>query len=337
MPPRDPRELPFGEQASFRRATAPAALQPTALVRPRASAADEAPVRRGRHGGYEPAHRAAPTALQRAVAPLLTTAALVGIGTFALFSGVNGGNPDPNAALPAPTLTVQRVADRDDAASRSLLSRSPDLAAPTASASPSASPSASSPTPSASPSTSPSASPKPKPTKPAPPKPSPTFTRKPAAPPPKPKPTKHVVRPVAGLDQQQMDNAAAIVKKALDMGLPRRAMVIAVATSMQESALYNLASYAVPESLDYPHQGTGADHDSVGLFQQRASGSWGTVQQIMNPSYSAGAFYAVLVTVDGWQNLPLTVAAQSVQISAFPDAYAKHEDNATTVVNALLG
>ncbi|MBV1855518.1 hypothetical protein [Catellatospora tritici] len=331
MPPRDPRELPFGEQASFRRATAPAALQPTALVRQRTSGA-EAPARRSRHGGYEPAHRATPTALRRAVAPLLTTAALVGVGTFALLTGANGGSPDPNAAaLPAPTLTVQRVATSDDNSSRSLLSRSPNLSAPTPSKSPS--PSAS-PKPSASPT--PSASPKPKPTRTATPKP--TVTRKPAPKPtPKPRPTKHVVKPVAGLDQLQMDNAAAIVKKAQDMGLPKRAMVIAVATSMQESALYNLASYAVPESLDYPHQGTGADHDSVGLFQQRASGSWGTVQQIMTPSYSAGAFYAVLVTIDGWQNLPLTVAAQSVQISAFPDAYAKHEDNATEVVNALLG
>ena len=347
MPPRYPRDLPFGEQASSRHAAAPTAHRATALVRPRTADGDDtdASGRHRRTGAWQPAHRAAATALQRAVAPLLTTAALVGVGAFGLLSGANGPDrTDPAAgAAPAPTLTVQRVAA--DSASRSLLHRSPELRAPlpsaplpSASPTPTPPPSPTPPPPSPTPSPSKTAAPKPTkaPAPPPPPKPAPKPTK---APPPKPapRPTKHVVKPVAGLNQRQMDNAAAIVKKAQAMGLPKRAMVIGVATAMQESTLYNLASYAVPESLNYPHQGTGADHDSVGLFQQRASGSWGSVQEIMTPSYSAGAFFAVLQNIGGWQNMPLTQAAQSVQISAYPYAYAKHEDNATEIVNALLG
>jgi hypothetical protein len=143
------------------------------------------------------------------------------------------------------------------------------------------------------------------------------------------------VKPVAGLDATQMHNAALIVKAGQDLGVPKRGQIIAVATAMQESKLYNLASHVVPESLNYPHQGTGADYDSVGLFQQRYTTGWGTVKTIMNPTESAKNFYKALLKVHGWQNMPITVAAQTVQGSAFPDAYAQHTTNATTVVNAI--
>jgi len=121
------------------------------------------------------------------------------------------------------------------------------------------------------------------------------------------------------------------------MGLPKRAFVIAVATSMQECNLYNLASTVLPDSYNYPNEGSGSDHDSVGLFQQRPSSGWGAVSQIMDPGYAATAFYRVLVTVPGWDSLPLTAAAQRVQVSAYPDAYAKHEGRAQAVVDALVG
>lgn len=143
-------------------------------------------------------------------------------------------------------------------------------------------------------------------------------------------------RPVAGLTQAQMDNAATIVRVGREMGLPRRAMIIAVATAMQESNLYNLASGVLPESMNYPNQGVGWDHDSVGLFQQRPSAGWGAVADLMRPEYAATKFYQALLQVPGWESLPLSVAAQSVQISAFPDAYAQHEARATQVVDALL-
>lgn len=154
------------------------------------------------------------------------------------------------------------------------------------------------------------------------------------APSPTPAPPKEPV-PVAGLIQLQMNNAATIVKVGQKMGLPRRAIIIGMATAMQESNLYNLASTAIPESYDYPHEGEGSDHDSVGLFQQRPSAGWGTVADLMKPPYQAEKFFSKLMTVD-WENLPLTLAAQAVQVSAFPDAYAKHESRATTIVDALL-
>jgi hypothetical protein len=141
--------------------------------------------------------------------------------------------------------------------------------------------------------------------------------------------------PVAGLDRTQMRNAALIVKAGRDMGMSERGQIVAMSTAMQESNLYNRASYVVPESLKYDHQGSGADYDSVGLFQQRYTTGWGTVKSIMNPEQSAGKFYQRLAQVDGWQNMPVTVAAQTVQGSAFPDAYAQHQANATQVVHAI--
>jgi hypothetical protein len=150
-----------------------------------------------------------------------------------------------------------------------------------------------------------------------------------------PKAAPKKITPVAGLDQTQMDNAVTIVKAGQQLGIPERGQIVAVATAMQESRLYNLASYVVPESLKYPHQGTGADYDSVGLFQQRYTTGWGTVKSIMNPSESAKKFYRALQNVAGWQNMPVTVAAQTVQGSAFPDAYAQHQGNATAVVRAI--
>jgi hypothetical protein len=142
-------------------------------------------------------------------------------------------------------------------------------------------------------------------------------------------------KPVAGYNAVQMKNAALIVKAGEQLGISKRGQIIAVATAMQESKLYNLASDVVPESLNYPHQGTGADFDSVGLFQQRYTTGWGTIKSIMNPSESAKKFYRALQQVDGWQNMPITVAAQTVQGSAFPDAYAQHTANAAAVVDSV--
>ncbi|MFI7248617.1 peptidase M23 [Micromonospora chalcea] len=156
---------------------------------------------------------------------------------------------------------------------------------------------------------------------------------------PKPKPTKTArqIVPVAGLDRTQMNNAKKIVQAGKEMGVPRRALVIAVATAMQESTLLNYASGVLPESQNYPHQAIGWDHDSVGLFQQRPSSGWGTVEQLMDPEYATKAFLSALEEIPGWQDLPLSVAAQAVQISAFPDAYAQHEWRAGEVVAEILG
>lgn len=141
--------------------------------------------------------------------------------------------------------------------------------------------------------------------------------------------------PVAGLNQVQMNNAKKIIDTAKGMGLGKRAQTIAIATAMQESQLKNLASTVYAESYKYTNEGEGSDHDSVGLFQQRPQSGWGTVANLMKPEYATKQFLNALLRVDGWENMQLTYAAQAVQVSAFPEAYAKHEARAAEVVNSL--
>src|SRR5439155_18638960 len=129
-------------------------------------------------------------------------------------------------------------------------------------------------------------------------------------------------RPVAGLNQAQMNNASVVVSVGRKLGLPAQAHLVAISTTLQESQLRNLANPYVPDSLAFPNQGIGYDHDSVGLFQQRASQGWGTVAQLMDPATASTLFYSRLLTVAGWQTMSVATAAQAVQRSAFPDAYA---------------
>ncbi len=124
------------------------------------------------------------------------------------------------------------------------------------------------------------------------------------------------------LAPEQAVNAATISAVGSARGLPERAVTIALATAMQESGLRNI------------HHG---DRDSLGLFQQRPTQGWGTAGQITDPVYAAGKFYDHLVEVPGYSRLPLTVAAQRVQRSGFPQAYAKHEPDASLLASALTG
>jgi hypothetical protein len=154
----------------------------------------------------------------------------------------------------------------------------------------------------------------------------------PAQEPPMPtSPTKPA--PVAGLSQAQMNNAIAVVEAGRQMNLPRRAFVVAIATALQESNLRVLANPAVPKSMSLPKEGVGQDHDSIGLFQQRPS--WGSADQLMDPQESARRFYASLVKIPGWEQMSVTTAAQAVQRSAFPGAYAKHQSRAEQIVDAI--
>jgi hypothetical protein len=123
------------------------------------------------------------------------------------------------------------------------------------------------------------------------------------------------------LGGDQVDNAKAIIHATKEMNLPPRAAVIAVATSLQESKLHNLGDL-----------GAMNDHDSLGLFQQRPSSGWGSPEQVTNPDYATKAFLSGLTRVPGWQRMPLTDAAQSVQVSAFGDAYAQWEKQAADIV-----
>ncbi|MER7004978.1 hypothetical protein ABT297_18295 [Dactylosporangium sp. NPDC000555] len=147
-----------------------------------------------------------------------------------------------------------------------------------------------------------------------------------------PSPTR--LAPVGGLSQAEMDNAVAIVDVAKRENLPKRAVVVALATALQESHLRNLANPNLPQSLHQPNEGVGYDYDSVGLFQQRPN--WGTVEELMNPHESARRFYAALLAIPGWGDYAVTVAAQMVQRSAFPNAYAKWEGLATRIADATM-
>ena len=129
-----------------------------------------------------------------------------------------------------------------------------------------------------------------------------------------------------GLSAESAGYAAIIIQVGRELGVSDYGIVIALATAMQESTMRN---------LDW------GDRDSVGLFQQRPSAGWGTVEQLTDPWHSARLFYggesnpnrgntSGLLDVSNWESLPLTVAAQAVQISAYPDAYAKWESSAWT-------
>jgi hypothetical protein len=120
--------------------------------------------------------------------------------------------------------------------------------------------------------------------------------------------------------EEQVANARLIVTIGKQRRVPAEGQVIAVATALQESRLRNLR---------------GGDRDSIGLFQQRPSQGWGTPRQLADPAYQTGKFYDKLLTIDGWRNMRLTEAAQAVQVSAFPKAYAKHEPAATRLVATL--
>jgi len=124
------------------------------------------------------------------------------------------------------------------------------------------------------------------------------------------------------LDLTQMSNAATITAVGIGKKVPDRAVVVALATALQESKLENLDS---------------GDRDSVGLFQQRPSQGWGTADQIADPRYATKKFYTALLKVKGWQKMRVTEAAQKVQRSAYPEAYQKWADEAEVIANALLG
>lgn len=137
------------------------------------------------------------------------------------------------------------------------------------------------------------------------------------------------------LDAAQMGHAQTITTVAASAGLESYAATVALATAWQESRLRMLANdgssprltreqaAVTATSLGYPNDGVGSDFDSVNTFQQRWIAGWGTVAQLMDPVYAARAFYDRLITVPNWATIPLTRAAQAVQVSADGDAYAR--------------
>ncbi len=125
---------------------------------------------------------------------------------------------------------------------------------------------------------------------------------------------------ITPLTAEMREHATTIIQVGRQLGVPEYGIVIALATAMQESSLRNLSW---------------GDRDSVGLFQQRPSSGWGTAADLQVPSHAARLFYEGragytrgLLDIPGWQSMTLTRAAQAVQISAYPDYYAKWEASA---------
>ena len=124
------------------------------------------------------------------------------------------------------------------------------------------------------------------------------------------------------LQLDQAEHATTIAAVGKRLGLADHAVTVALAAALQESNLHNVAH---------------GDRDSLGLFQQRPSQGWGSSTQVMDPKYAAEAFFTHLAKVDGWENLPVTTAAQEVQRSGAPQAYARWEPEARALAIATTG
>ena len=128
------------------------------------------------------------------------------------------------------------------------------------------------------------------------------------------------------LSPAQIENVKTIIQVGKDNDIPRQGIKIALMTAQQESTLLN---------LDH------GDRDSLGQFQQRPSAGWGSPEQIQDPVFAAKSFYGVnpevspngLLQIQGWENMAPGDAAQAVQVSAFPDAYAKWDGMAEDLLN----
>lgn len=125
----------------------------------------------------------------------------------------------------------------------------------------------------------------------------------------------------ATLTDEMRANAALIIEVGRSIGVSDAGIVVALVAAAQESGLRNVDS---------------GDRDSLGLFQQRPSQGWGTVEEVSDPAHAARSFYGGpdgpnvgrapgLLDIDGWDAMPVAAAAQAVQKSAHPGHYAKWE------------
>ena len=115
--------------------------------------------------------------------------------------------------------------------------------------------------------------------------------------------------------------AGLITAIAVQRGLPARAASIALATAYQESDLRNLTAVT----------GTRSGCSSSGR-------RWAGARRSRSATRTTRpTFYDALAKVDGYEQLEITEAAQRVQRSGFPDAYADHEADARALASALTG
>lgn len=150
------------------------------------------------------------------------------------------------------------------------------------------------------------------------------------------------------LNKQQLTHAATIITVGSSIeGVTRDGVQIALMAALTESTLRQLANTGTyPESGDYPNDGNGSDHDSLGLFQMRPQSGWGSVADLMDPEYQVAAFFGGssgpnypsprgLLDIPGWQSMGKGEAAQAVEVSAYPDRYNNYEPVAEKILATL--
>ncbi|WP_374225750.1 MULTISPECIES: M23 family metallopeptidase [unclassified Microbacterium] len=150
------------------------------------------------------------------------------------------------------------------------------------------------------------------------------------------------------LNRQQLTHAATIITIGSQTeGINDQGVTIALMAALTESSLRMLSNTGTyPESGGYPNDGDGSDHDSLGLFQMRPQSGWGTVADLMDPTYQARAFYGGpggpnypsprgLLDIPGWEQMDPGEAAQAVEVSAYPDRYRNFQPVAETILATL--
>lgn len=152
------------------------------------------------------------------------------------------------------------------------------------------------------------------------------------------------------LNRAQLTHAATIIEVGSRIDdVTRDGIQIALMAALTESTLRQLSNTAAyPDSGGYPNDGDGFDNDSLGLFQMRPASGWGTVAELMDATYQAEAFYGGptgpnagsprgLLDIPGWQEMGKGEAAQSVEVSAYPDRYDNYAPVAVTILDTLVG
>ncbi|KAK3181459.1 hypothetical protein K4F52_007169 [Lecanicillium sp. MT-2017a] len=135
------------------------------------------------------------------------------------------------------------------------------------------------------------------------------------------------------LNGVQSTNANAIIGVVKQRGLGVQGCRAAITTALTESQIKRLANHAVPSSFNYPRDGVGSDHDSVGIFQQRAK-FYKDIRCNMDAACSAGQFLGKMAGISGWETMDVARLCQKVQVSAVPDAYKKYTGQAATICSA---
>lgn len=145
---------------------------------------------------------------------------------------------------------------------------------------------------------------------------------------------------------KQLENATRVLNGAIEMGATDREILILFMTALVESKLHLYASSVVPETLNYPHDLVGSDHDSIGVIQQRLSMGYGTIEELMDPAYNAKAFIGGptgpnagsppgVRDIVGGETMSNGVVAQKVQVSAHPERYDYWEEAAKVLISKL--